>query len=152
MSCWIYLHIGQFSVASLIAVPITTFTPESVLLSPMVTHVSASLSFFMFSSEFNICDMASESVIHASLSYSWFDIFAINSSSHITFSVTLYIDHFSTFAYFSDPFLQKYSIWNNRISSCYLCSCFYLISPPWFSSNIISWHVQVCCSNRILVL
>ena len=52
--------------------------PVSVLLSPTVTRVLASLRFVMFSSDFAICDVAPESAIVIFMSCYWFDVFAID--------------------------------------------------------------------------
>ena len=63
-----------FYVMSLIAAPIATFPPVSVIMSPAVTCVLASLRFVMFYSNFTICDVALESTINVLLSFSWFDV------------------------------------------------------------------------------
>ena len=58
--------------------PIDTFVPVRVLLSPALNHVPASLKLAMFYSEFTIWDVAPESAINVSISCSWFDVLAIN--------------------------------------------------------------------------
>ena len=60
-----------------------------VLLYPTVTCVSASLRFVIFSSKSTMFYVTPESTINVSLSWFLFEVFAINSLSKITYSVTL---------------------------------------------------------------
>ena len=86
-----------------------SFLLVRVQLSPAETCVSASLMFVLFSSEFTMCYVAPESAINVSLSCSWFDVFAINSSLQIMPSITLFSDHPPPFSSCSNPFLCDFS-------------------------------------------
>ena len=127
------------------------FVPGSVLLSPMVTRVSESLRFVIFSSKFTICDVTLESTIKVLLSCSWFDVFVINIYHRLRLilrCVQIIFPHFSSC---SNHFLRECSLGNSCIYSCYLCYFCSLIFIPWLHSDSLSWHVWVCCSYEILV-
>ena len=86
------------SITSLIAVPIETFLSVRVLISHTVILFSASLRFVIFSSEFNMCDVAPESAINVSLPCYWLDVFVINRLSYIMSSAMLFADYFPPFS------------------------------------------------------
>ena len=109
------------------------------------------LEFCHISSCFTMCNVAPESAIILLLSCSWFDVLAINSLFYITSFVKNLQIIFPHFSSCINPFLRDWSFFNNWISSRYLCSCFYLVFIPWFSSSSIYWHVRVCQNNDILV-
>ena len=128
----------DFSVMSMVAILITTFSLVRVILSPTATRVSALLGFVMFCSNFTICDMAPESAITDLLSCSWFDVSTINGVWYIMSSVMLFADYFFAFSSCSNPFIHDYSFFNHCISSCYLHSCCSLTFLSWLYSDSLS--------------
>ena len=66
----------EFSVTSLVALPITTFCPSKNSTFSYEESFLESLRFVIFYSRFTICDVAPESMIKQFLSCSWFDVFA----------------------------------------------------------------------------
>ena len=103
----------DFSITNLIAVLISTFFTGESLLSPTATRVSASLIFFIFSSKFNMCDVAPEYTRNVSMSWFLFDVFAIKSFSYITSYVSFFADYFSAFSFCINTFLRDCLLCNN---------------------------------------
>ena len=95
----------------------------------MVTIVSTSQRFDIFSSVSTICDMATEYTINASLSYLWLKHFAINSSWWIIFSVMLFEDYFWPVSSCKNTFIRDFYF----LITEFLFIIYFVIFDPWFS-------------------
>ena len=109
------------------------------------------MRFVIFFFKFTMCDVAPYSAINISLFCSWFDVFVIKIHHRLCLLWCCLQINFPPFSSCRSPFLCCYSFFNNFISSCYLCYFCSLVFIPWFSHDILSLHVRVCHSNRILV-